>query len=232
MTRVAVVGATGRLGSQIVRVIENMPDFDCVAQLGSGSSLAELAGADLVVDATRHDVSGRVIDTALRNGQKVLVGTSGWSTAAIEAAGLHNAEGLVIVPNFSLGSMVATHCAGIVARFFPDAHIDETHHLSKVDAPSGTSTHTAEVIAANRIGNGSEVVADGDHSVAGVSITSHRLSDVIAEQVVTFTGVGEVVTVGHETLDRVSYDAGIAASLRYARTATGLTLGLDRVMGL
>ncbi|MFM2412358.1 MAG: hypothetical protein RLZZ587_691, partial [Actinomycetota bacterium] len=79
MTSVAVVGATGRLGQQVVRVVRAMDGFDVVAHLNSSSDLAELAGADLVIDVTRHDVSESVVAAARANGQRILVGTSGWS---------------------------------------------------------------------------------------------------------------------------------------------------------
>ena len=233
MTTVAVVGATGRLGAQIVRVVDSMDGYELVAQLNSQSDLADIDGADLVIDVTRHDVSDAVLDRAIANGQRVLVGTSGWSSARIEAKKIPANATAVFIPNFSVGSTVATHVSAIVARYLPNARIDETHHVNKVDAPSGTSTHTAEAIAAARTAVPDQSAKPGDHVVDGVPITSHRLPDVIAEQVVTFTGNGETVTVGHETTSRDSYDAGIEASIRFAATTSaGVTVGLDRVLGI
>ena len=232
MTTVAVVGATGRLGSQVVRIVESMDGFQIVAQLSSKSDLAEMDGADLVIDVSRHDVSNAVLDRAVSNGQRILIGTSGWSSAALEAKNLPSTANVVIIPNFSIGSTVATHVSTIVAHYFPNARIDETHHVNKVDAPSGTSTYTAEAIAASRATVPNQPAKPGDHVVAGVPITSHRLPDAIAEQLVTFTGNGETVTIGHETLSRDSYDTGIAAAVRFATTSAGLTVGLDRVLGI
>ncbi|MEN9740045.1 MAG: hypothetical protein RLZ72_311, partial [Actinomycetota bacterium] len=142
MTSVAVVGATGRLGQQVVLVVESMDGFDVVAQLNSSSDLFSLAGADLVIDVTRHDVSEGVIAAARANGQHVLIGTSGWSSDRIAALNVRDDESVTVIPNFSLGSTVATYVSGIVARYLPNAHIDETHHINKVDAPSGTSVRT------------------------------------------------------------------------------------------
>ena len=233
MTTVAVVGATGRFGAQVVRVVEAMDGFEIIARLNSQSDLAEMDGADLVIDASRHDVSNAVLDRAVSNGQRILIGTSGWSAAALEAKNLPATANVVVIPNFSIGSMVATHVSAIVARYIPNARIDETHHVSKVDAPSGTSTHTAEAIAASRAEtSGQPAITPGDHIVAGVPITSHRLPDAIAEQLVTFEGNGETVTIHHETLSRDSYDSGIAAAVRFAATSAGITVGLDRVMGI
>ena len=233
MTRVAVVGATGRLGQQVVRVVNAMDGFEVVAQLNSSSDLGEMAGADLVIDVTRHDVSESVISHARSNGQRLLVGTSGWSTERLSALNVTEEESVTVIPNFSLGSTVATHVSGIVARFFPEARIDETHHIDKVDAPSGTSVRTAEVIAAERCCAPSHTEpAAGDAVVNHVPITSHRLPDVIAEQLVTFTGNGETITVGHTTTSRDSYDDGIRTAVAYATTHSGLTVGLDRVLGI
>jgi 4-hydroxy-tetrahydrodipicolinate reductase len=248
MTTVAVVGATGRLGAQIVRVVEAMDGFELVARLNSQSDLSEIDGADLVIDASRHDVSNAVLDRAVGNGQRILIATSGWSSAALAAKNLPATAAVTVIPNFSVGSMVATHVSALVARYIPNARIDETHNISKVDAPSGTSTHTAEAIAAARaetaraqtatapatdgLHNPPQPASPGDHIVAGVPITSHRLPDAIAEQVVTFEGNGEIVAIRHETLSRDSYDAGIAASVRFAATSAGVTIGLDRVMGI
>ena len=233
MTRVAVVGATGRLGQQVVRVVDAMDGFEVVAQLNSASELSEMDAADLVIDVTRHDISESIIARARANGQHVLVGTSGWSTERLAALNITGDESVTVIPNFSLGSTVATHVSGIVAKFFPEARIDETHHVNKVDAPSGTSVHTAEVIAVDRCCTPSNTEpAAGDAVVNLVPITSHRLPDVIAEQVVTFTGNGETMTIGHKTTSRDSYDEGIRAAVAFATTAKGLTVGLDRVLGI
>lgn len=252
MTTIAVVGATGRLGSQVVRVVEAMDGFEIVARLNSQSDLSEIDGADLVIDVSRHDVSTAVLDRAVGNGQRILIGTSGWSTPALEAKNLPATAAVTVVPNFSVGSTVATMIAAIASRYLPNVSIDETHHIAKVDAPSGTSILTAETISAARAGGNEGVnagtsaaragTAAGEHHdspsspkvhvVAGVPITSHRVPDVIAEQLVTLTGNGETVTIRHETLSRDSYDDGIAASVRFAAKSNSLTVGLDKVMGI
>ena len=233
MTRVAVVGATGRLGQQVVRVIDAMDGYEVVSRLDSSSVLAEIDGADLVIDVTRHDVSESVIARARENGQRILVGTSGWSAERLAALTVQDHESVTVIPNFSVGSTVATHVSGIVARYFPEVRIDETHHLNKVDAPSGTSVRTAEIIAAERCCSPRNTEHNtGDAVVAEVPITSHRLPDVIAEQVVTFIGHGETITVRHETTSRDSYDEGIRAAVMFATTAAGLTVGLDTVLGI
>lgn len=240
MTRVAVVGASGRLGSQVCQVVEALPDFELVARLGSNDSINLVAGADLVVDVTRHDVSPQIVREALRHGARVIVGTSGWGSDRIEElrAELAPTDVVVVIPNFSLGSTIATHVAGIVAEHIPGVEIVEAHHINKVDSPSGTAIRTAEVIADHRAASAATPATTDQPArgllVSGVPVHSLRLPGVLAQQDVIFAGVGETVTITHTTLSRESYDAGIAATLTFAaRTALpGVTVGLDRVVGI
>ena len=129
-TRVALVGGTGKLGSIIAEVIAMTEGFETVAVLGSSSDLAEMDGADLVVDASTPAVSIDVVRAAIDRGLNVLVGTSGWSAERIalvrplvDAAG----TGAVFIPNFSLGSVIGSALAAASAPFFPSIEIVETH---------------------------------------------------------------------------------------------------------
>ena len=125
-------------------------EFELVARLHSGSDLAELVGADVVVDVTAPAVSPGVVEFAVRHGIRVLVGTSGWSAeriATLRKAIDGEAEaGVLIIPNFSLGSVLATRFAATAARFYDSVEIIEAHHRDKRDSPSGTAIRTAELI--------------------------------------------------------------------------------------
>ena len=152
-TRVAIVGGTGKLGGVIREVVEAEDGYEVAAVLGSQSDLAELDGADLVVDASTPAVSIDVVRAAIDRGVNVLVGTSGWSNERIalvrplaEAAG----TGVVFIPNFSVGSVIGSALAAAAAPFFPSIEIVEAHRDTKVDSPSGTAVRTAELIAAAR----------------------------------------------------------------------------------
>ncbi len=247
MIRVAVAGASGRLGSQVCRVVDDMDGFEIVARVGSDDSLEALAGADLVVDVTRHDVSPGIVAAALAHGARVVVGTSGWSAERLAELqdSLTDDHAVVVIPNFSLGSTIATFVSGIVARHIPAVEIIEAHHINKVDSPSGTAIRTAEIISESRgdvVGisgipttpGGADTQPARGQSVAGVPVHSLRLPGILAKQDVVFAGVGETVTVSHETLSRESYDAGIVATLRFASNPahSGLIVGLDRVLGI
>jgi 4-hydroxy-tetrahydrodipicolinate reductase len=239
--RVAVVGASGRLGSLACTLIEQQSDLALVARLDSRSDLGEMLGADVVLDVTAPGVSPTVVDHAVRAGLKVLVGTSGWSEERLRTLrGLvaqHPDAGVIVIPNFALGSVVATHLAAIAARFFESIEIVEAHHAAKVDSPSGTAVRTAELIGHARADLGPVVAPHTDQrargqQVASVPIHSLRLQGVVARQEVHLGGTGEVVTITHETLSPSSYEAGILLGLRAAVETTGLVVGLDSLLGL
>ncbi|PWC07212.1 4-hydroxy-tetrahydrodipicolinate reductase [Mycetocola zhujimingii] len=240
VTRVAVVGASGTMGQLFTRLINESEDFAVYAKLGSASSLDEMNGADLVVDVTTPAVSTTVVTHAVREGINVLVGTSGWSSDRLAALGTQLADtetGVVVIPNFSLGSVLGTTLATIASRFFDSIEIVEAHRATKVDSPSGTAVRTAELIGEARTGLGPVVAPHVDQrargqQVSSIPIHSLRLNGLIARQEVIFGGAGETLTISHSTIDPSSYEQGILLALRAARTATGLTVGLESIMDL
>lgn len=243
MTEVAVAGARGRLGSLVCQVVEDTPGLTLGAQLSSASDPEAAASADVLVDVSHPDASPGIVERALGNGQKVVVGTSGWS--ADRLAGLRErvaatpGGGVIVVPNFSLGSVIGTALARIAAPHFDSVEIIEAHHPAKVDSPSGTAVRTAEEIAAARDRAGLvpidapfvEQPARGE-LIAGIPVHSLRLAGVIAKQEVRFGGAGEVLSITHDTHSNEAYRAGIRAALAAAVTAEGLIVGLDAVLGL
>ncbi|WP_298875125.1 4-hydroxy-tetrahydrodipicolinate reductase [uncultured Microbacterium sp.] len=235
-TRVAIVGGTGKLGGVIREVVEGEDGYEVAAVLGSQSDLAELDGADLVVDASTPAVSIDVVRAAIDRGVNVLVGTSGWSNERIalvrplaEAAG----TGVVFIPNFSLGSVIGSALAAAAAPFFPSIEIVEAHRDTKVDSPSGTAVRTAELIAAARADVGPVESPHVDQRargqrVASVPIHSLRRPGVVARQETVLSGAGESLTIVHDTIDpTTAYAPGIRIALAAARAARGVTIGLD-----
>jgi 4-hydroxy-tetrahydrodipicolinate reductase len=240
VTSVAVVGANGTMGRLFTRLIDEAPGFEVSARLGSSSSLSEMDGAEIVVDVTAPAVSPKVVAHALRSGANVLVGTSGWSRDRIAALRTELADadnGVVIVPNFSLGSVLGTTLATIAGRFFDSIEIVEAHRAAKIDSPSGTAVRTAELIGEARVGLGPVEAPHTDQrargqQVSSIPIHSLRLTGVVARQEVTFGGTGETLSITHNTLDSSSYEQGILLALEATRTATGLTVGLENLMDL
>lgn len=238
-TRVAVVGATGRLGTQVCQVIESMPDMELVARLDSHSDLHDMLGADLCVDVTLPGVSSQVVEFAIAQGIKVLVGTSGWSAdrlAALEKTLAATPEASVyIVPNFSLGATLQMMISKTVAEHWESIEIVETHHAGKADSPSGTAVRTAEEIATVRRDRGGVIAPHSNQSargeqVQGIPVHSLRLTGVLAKQDVVFGGVGETLTITHDTHSRDAYQAGIIMAVRFMDSHIGLAVGLEHAL--
>jgi 4-hydroxy-tetrahydrodipicolinate reductase len=241
VSRVAVVGATGRMGTLARRLIDESGDFELHAAIGSSDPLDAIAGADIVFDLTVPAVSQEVVAAALDRGIPVLVGTSGWTAERIATlqtrVGQDAAPGVVIVPNFSMGSVLATAFAVLAAPWFDSIEIVESHHPRKVDSPSGTAIRTAELIGKARSEVGPVAAPHADQrargqQVASVPIHSLRHSGLSARQEVVFGGDGETVRVIHDTHTDASYEAGIMLGLRAVREARGVVVGLDRLLDL
>lgn len=241
MSSVAVVGGTGRMGRLVQSLIERSDDFTLHAALGSSDALDRVSGADIVVDVTVPAVSPDVVAAALDHGIPVLVGTSGWSADRIATLRTRVSDaaqpGVIIVPNFSVGSALATAFATLAAPWFDSIEIVESHHAGKVDSPSGTAIRTAELIGAARSEIGPVAAPHADQrargqQVASVPIHSLRHAGLSARQEVVFGGDGETLRILHDTHTDASYEAGILLGLRAVREARGVTVGLDRLLDL
>jgi len=240
-TKVAVVGATGRMGKFISGVVDASDDFSLVATLNSRSDLSEMLKADVVVDVTEPSVSPAVVEFATSHGKSVLVGTSGWSEDRVQAVKSSLTEypdvGVIFIPNFSLGSALATSFAATAARYFDSIEIIESHHSGKIDSPSGTAVRTAELMADARTDRGPVAAPHHDQrargeQVASIPVHSLRMTGVVAHQQVIFGGPGEVLTIDHRTMSEDSYEAGILLGLRAVVVARGVTVGLDQLINL
>lgn len=237
--KVAVVGATGRMGKLALELIDAAQDLHLHAALDSKSELYEALGADVIFEVTRLEVSEQVADFAIANNLKLVIGTSGWSAAKLvelqkKVAANPNAAVLVI-PNFSIGSMLASSFAAQAGKFFDSIEIVEAHHAGKIDSPSGTAVRTAEMIADGRKGMTKPLIPGvGQEArgqvVAGIPVHSIRLAGVSAKQDVIFGGESEVLTISHEVSSIRSYVHGILLSIRTAASSKGLVVGLQSVV--
>jgi len=235
------VGATGKMGRLAIALIDAADDLELHAAIDSKGSLDEMTGADVVFDVTIPAVSQSVVEFAIAQGITVVVGTSGWSADRISALrgllGTSPKSGVIIVPNFSLGSVLATSFAAMASRFFDSIEIVEAHDATKIDSPSGTAVRTAELIGEARAARGPVVAPHTDQRARGqqvwsIPIHSLRLTGVVAKQDVIFGGTGEVLTISHETLAPTAYEAGIVVALRAAREQVGIVVGLDKLIDL
>lgn len=233
---IAVTGATGRMGRLVQDIIEHDDGLALHAALDSRSDLAAMDGADVVVDFTTYDASRRIVEHALDAGLDIVVGTSGWTAERIaEVASRVERSALDIIPNFSVGSALATRFAELAAPLYDSVEIVEAHPARKRDSPSGTAVRTAELIADAHGGPYDqphpEQSARGQ-AVAGIPVHSLRLQGVDAVQQVVFGGAAETLQLRHETLSIDAYRDGIARTIRHAHEHTGVTVGLADVIGL
>ena len=246
MINVGVLGAKGRMGSQVCSTVEQASDLVLTAQLDIGDSLDQLADADVVVDFTHPAAVLGNLRWCVEHGIDAVVGTSGFDDARLsEVAGWltgRPASRVLIVPNFSVGAVLMMRFAELAAPFFESAEVIEMHHAGKVDAPSGTASRTASMISAARAAADSGPMPDAtvtaSHGargteVGGVHVHSVRLAGLVAHQEVLLGGHGEILTIRHDSLDRASFMPGVLAAVRgVAGLPPGLTVGLDGLLGL
>ncbi|MFD3665189.1 4-hydroxy-tetrahydrodipicolinate reductase [Streptomyces sp. NPDC058659] len=245
--RVAVLGAQGRIGSEAVRAVEAAEDMELVAALGRGDKLETLveAGAQVVVELTTPGSVMDNLDFCVRHGIHAVVGTTGWTEERLAQLRTRLAAspetGVLIAPNFSIGAVLTMKFAQIAAPYFESVEVVELHHPHKVDAPSGTATRTAQLIAAARAAAGLGAQPDSTATglegargadVDGVRVHSVRLSGLLAHQEVLLGGEGETLTVRHDSLHHSSFMPGILLGARRVTTAPGLTFGLEHFLDL
>ncbi|WP_431678627.1 4-hydroxy-tetrahydrodipicolinate reductase [Kitasatospora sp. KL5] len=245
--RVAVIGARGRIGSEAVKAVEAAPDMELVAALGRDSKLSELtdAGVQVVVELTHPDSVMGNLDFALHHGIHVVTGTTGWTDERLATVDGWLAEapatGLLIAPNFSIGAVLGMQFAQKAAKYFESVEVVELHHDRKADAPSGTATRTAQLIAAARAAAGRPAQQDPTtHSlpgargadVDGIPVHAVRLRGLLAHQEVLFGDAGETLTIRHDSLHHSCFMPGILLGVRRIVDTPGLTLGLEHFLDL
>jgi 4-hydroxy-tetrahydrodipicolinate reductase len=201
MINVAVSGAAGRMGSTVCTAVEGAPDMALVgrADPALGVSLLEVLGdADVVVDFSRPDTALENARHCLEAGVHCVTGTTGADYAQLAGVGSAN---LFFAPNFAIGAVLLMELSQRVAKHMPECEIVELHHDQKLDAPSGTAARTAELIRAAG-GNVHEPI----HSV--------RLPGLVAHQEVLFGGLGQTLSIRHDSIARESFMPGVLLAVR------------------
>jgi 4-hydroxy-tetrahydrodipicolinate reductase len=243
--KVGVLGARGRVGSEVCRAVERADDLKLMAALGSDDQLDSLALADVVVDFTRPDVVMDNLRWCIGRGLHAVVGTTGFDEARLdEVRGLladAPSVGVVIAPNFSIGAVLMMRFAAQAAPFYESVEIIELHHPGKVDAPSGTARRTAELVAAARLEAGLGRVPDATTTgndrargaeVAGIHVHSIRARGLVAHQEVLLGAAGETLTIRHDSMDRASFVPGVLVAVHAVPARAGLTVGLEDLLDL
>ena len=253
MIKVGISGANGIMGRLTIGAIDAVDDLtvgglyapgrddqDILGYTASGDP-AVLSECDVVIELTNPSASDENIARWRDGGTDVLIGTSGYTVARVNA--LRNAwSGLtsrcLVVPNFAVGAVLMMRFAEQAAPHFESAEIVEMHHHDKPDAPSGTALHTAARMAAARKhgahSRGTEITAGslgGD--VEGIPVHSLRTHGSVAHQEVVFGTIGQYLTLRHDTTDYQCFAPGIILSLReIGSLKPGVTVGLESLLGV
>jgi 4-hydroxy-tetrahydrodipicolinate reductase len=245
MIKVGVLGANGRMGSEVVKAVSSAQGLDLVATLDVGDSLEKLvtSGAEVVVDFTTPDAVMGNLDFLVKAGINVVVGTTGFDEKRIEKIQSllkdHPAVGVLIAPNFAIGAVLMMEFAEKAARFFESAEIIELHHPDKVDAPSGTASRTAKLMSQARKNAGLSKMPDATTTsidgarganVGDIPVHSVRARGLVAHQEVIFGGLGETLTIRHDSLDRAGFMPGVILGIRKIIENPGLIHGLEKFM--
>ena len=250
MIKVSVVGAKGRMGSHVVDAVNGAADTELALAFDAGDDLSGITpeNTDVVVEFTVPSVSLNNVLALVRQGVDVVVGTTGWTDekldqvrAALAEAPRDN-QSVFIAQNFAISAVLADYFAKVAAPYFESAEVIELHHPNKVDAPSGTASHTAQAIADGRNAAGLGEVPDNTETdggsrgqvVDGIHVHAVRLRGLNAHEEVLFGNAGEQLTIRADSFDRISFMPGVLLAVRKIATGdySGLTVGLDHFLDL
>jgi 4-hydroxy-tetrahydrodipicolinate reductase len=244
---VGVLGAKGRMGQEVSRAVEASSDLSLVAQLDIGDSLESLvqSEAQVVVDFTTPDAVMENLAFLISHGIHAVVGTTGFNEGRILELKMlqekHPNVGVLIAPNFALGAVLMMEFSKTAAKYFESVEIIELHHADKVDAPSGTSARTAELIAQARADADLPAMPDATKSalegargasVSGIPIHSVRMRGLVAHQEVLFGSSGDALTIRHDSPNRSGFMPGVLLGIRQVSSHPGINVGLERFLSL
>ena len=243
MIKVGVLGAAGRMGSEACAAVDGADDLELVARVDVGDARDALEAADVVVDFTHPSAVADNLRWCVDAGLHVVVGTSGVGEELLDdvRGRLKPGQGVLVVPNFGIGAVLMMRFAAQAARFYDSVEVVELHHPRKADAPSGTATRTAQMIAAARaeagVGPGPDATThdpDGARgaTVDGIPVHAVRMAGLVAHQEVLLGSEGETLTIRHDSLHRSSFMPGVLLAVRGVADHPGLTVGLDALLDL
>lgn len=247
MINIAVCGANGKMGKEVVKAVNEAEDMTLTAQIdiynGQFATIKDAKNSvkiDVLVDFTQPDSIYENALYCLNNGIKIVIGTTGLSDTQIEELKIlseKNNTACLIAPNFSTGAVLMMKFAEIASKYFDNAEIIELHHNQKKDAPSGTAVKTAALMSGDKTfttGNCAEKEslegARGANAYDNIHIHSVRMPGYMASQEVLFGSSGQILTIRHDSTNRECYMPGVLLAIRYVSEKGGFTYGLDKIM--
>ncbi len=248
MINVAVCGANGKMGQEVIKAVEADDNMTLVAKIdikdGEFATIKDAKNSvkiDVLVDFTQPKSIYENALYCLNNGVNIVIGTTGLSDEEIdELKNLAQKTGLgcLIAPNFSTGAVLMMKFAQMASKYFDNAEIIELHHNQKKDAPSGTAVKTALMMAGENTnfttGNCQEVEtikgARGANSYNNIHIHSVRMPGYIASQEVIFGASGQILTIRHDSMNRECYMDGVLRAVRYVNENHNFVYGLENIL--
>ena len=254
LIKIIIIGATGKMGQEVIKMVFNTEDFELVAVIDTEENLSKLAETvpgiyasndivkaikitqpDVAVDFTHPDVVLKNALTILKEKVSVVIGTTGIKQdelAQIKATAEEAKVGAFIAPNFALGAVLMIELSKQIAKHFSNVEIIEMHNPLKADSPSGTALKTVEAITSSfksepKIFDRS--IARG-HIINNIPVHSIRLPGVVAHQQVIFGSQGQTLTIKHDSYDRTSFMPGVALAIRKIFKHKGLIYGLENIL--
>ena len=248
MIKVAVCGANGKMGQEVVKAVTSAEDMKLVAKIDivdgeydSIESAHNNVSIDVLVDFTQPKSIYENAKYCLNNNINIVVGTTGLSDEQLkelESLSNQNKTACFVAPNFSTGAVLMMMFAKTAAKYFDNAEIIELHHNQKKDAPSGTAVKTAAMMAENNENFATNNCAEtetiegarGANSYKNIHIHSVRMPGYMASQEVLFGANGQILSIRHDSTNRECYMPGVLLSIRYVMDKGGFVYGLDNIM--
>ncbi len=248
MVNVAVCGANGKMGQEVIKAVDADKNMSLVARIdikdGEFATIKDAKNSvkiDVLVDFTQPKSIYENALYCLNNGINIVIGTTGLSDEEInELKNLSQKNGLgcLIAPNFSTGAVLMMKFAQMASKYFDNAEIIELHHNQKKDAPSGTAVKTALMMAGENTnfttGNCQEVEtikgARGANSYNNIHIHSVRMPGYIASQEVLFGASGQILTIRHDSMNRECYMDGVLRAVRFVNKNKEFIYGLENIL--
>ncbi len=248
MIKVAVCGALGKMGKEVVEAVLADSKTELAAKIdimgGDYKSIEEASKAvaiDVLVDFTQPASIYENAKFCLNNRIKIVIGTTGLTDAQVaELEQLSEAKntGCFIAPNFTTGALLMMKFAQEAAKYFENAEIIELHHNQKKDAPSGTAIKTAQLMAESsaNLASGNcaeeELIKGSRGGVANSNIHIHsvRMPGYMASQEVLFGAMGQILSIRHDSVDRKCYMPGVLMAVKHVVDKNDFVYGLENIM--
>ncbi|MFA6431786.1 MAG: 4-hydroxy-tetrahydrodipicolinate reductase [Candidatus Margulisiibacteriota bacterium] len=219
--KVIVNGAKGKMGDETVKAVGKEPELELIAALDAGDDLAGKiisSKADVVVDFTHPGSVLANIKIILASKAHAVIGTTGLAAddlKIIESLCKANNVNCLVAPNFAIGAVLMMQFAKEASKYMKDVEIIEFHHAQKVDKPSGTAIKTAQMIK----------------EVTKTDVPTHsvRLPGLVAHQEVIFGGLGQTLTIRHDTINREAFMPGVIMAIKKIGGANGFVYGLENL---